>query len=73
MAAKRLVQLHWQDRANPDRTEFVGQGEFDDADDMAGWANELISRRAGECPEGWCPLVMTEGHPRFVTAAEEKL
>lgn len=68
-----LVQLHWQDRKNLDRTEFVAQGSFNDIDRFRAWINDLLDRRGAEMPRGWCPLVMTEGDPRFVLQATRGL
>ena len=61
-----LVQLHWQNRDNLDQTEFIAQGDFASADEMHGWAREIIDRRGSEMPDGWIPLIVAEDHPRFV-------
>jgi len=68
--ARPLVQLHWQDRSDPTRTEFVAQGgPFDRLEDFEAWVNDLIRRRGPEMPEGWCPMVCTQGSEHFVLAA----
>jgi hypothetical protein len=64
-----LIQLHWQDRADPEKTELVAQGEFADSDAAMAWATELIERRGKEMPEGWCPLLCDEDSNYFVRAA----
>lgn len=66
----QLVQLHWQDRRDITRTEFVAQGGFSNAESVNAWANELIKRRGKEMPDGWCPLLCTEGSSYFVMAAK---
>ena len=64
-----LVQLHWQNISNPDQTEFVAQGEFDNADAVHAWARELCERRRGEVPDGWVPMLCTEDSSYFVRQA----
>ena len=64
-----LVQLHWQERLEPHRTEFVAQGEFDSGEAMHAWANEIIERRRAECPDDWSPMICTEDAPEFVRCA----
>lgn len=68
-----LVQLHWQNRADVKQTEFVAQGEFDDATAMGEWAKEIIDRRANEMPAGWVPLICNEQSEYFVWAAPDSI
>lgn len=65
-----LIQLHWQHRLEHWRTKFVAQGEFCSGcgDDVQKWVREVISRRSGECPEDWCPMVCTQDSEYFVWA-----
>lgn len=65
-----LIQCHWQNRENPDQTEWIAQGEFADGELVGPWASNIFEQRRNECPEGWCPLVCTEGAACFVRTAE---
>lgn len=65
-----LYQLHWQNREDLSRTEFVAQGEFERWNDLQNWLEDLINRRGHEMPDGWCPLVVEEGSKYFVLGAQ---
>jgi hypothetical protein len=66
-----LVQLHWQNRADPKQTEFVGQCPAISKEQVNEWAKELISRRSGEMPDGWCPMLCTQDAPEFAWAVKD--
>ena len=65
-----LVQLHWQDAADPARTRLVAQGgPFADVDAFQAWASDVLRERQHERPEGWCPLVCDSTSSHFVRPA----
>lgn len=69
----RLIQAHWQNRANPSQTEFIAQygpiNSPEDVDAAMAWAGEVFERRRAECPDGWVPMVCNQDAPEFVMAA----
>jgi hypothetical protein len=68
--SQTLYQLHWQNRANFRETEFVAQGgPFRSVEDFRAWINDVMGRRRGEMPDGWQPLVVSDGSDLFVLAA----
>lgn len=70
--ASLLIQVHWQNVADPRQTEFVAQGgEFTDAAVMYDWIKDVVQRRHSECPEGWQPMVCDSTSDYFVWAAEQ--
>lgn len=68
-----LIQLHWQNKSNPQETEFVAQDEILQGDDPGIAMKriyEVADRRQGECPEGWMPLICTEDSEFFMWSAK---
>lgn len=65
-----LIQLHWQNPATPSKTEFVAQGQFDDAREACEWAQQVVKRRISEMPQGWTPMICTWDSEYFVKAAK---
>lgn len=53
-----VVELHWQDRGDPDRTVLVARGAFREWAAFEDWVNRLIDARGQECPDGWGPTVL---------------
>jgi len=65
-----LLQLHWQDRADPKRTTFVVQsGLLETADEGRAWVEKAVAERRDDCPEGCVPFICNEKSERFVMAA----
>lgn len=75
------IQLHWQGRDNPSDTILVAQrfvaDEYDEKNntkddlDWHDWSVELITRRRGEAPDGWWPLICTQTYSGFVQGKED--
>lgn len=63
-----LIQLHWQNRADPKQTDFVAQAGFPNAEAAVRWANEKIDEMKETCPNGWGPMVCTEDSEFFMMA-----
>ncbi len=59
-----LVQLHWQNRSEPDETEFVAQADAKCPEDIVVWLNGLASDGV-TCPEGKVPALLESGHQNF--------
>ena len=62
-----MLQLHWQNRQDLKQTEFVAQ-VGDETPDMLEHLASVAERRQDECPQGWVPLICTEGSEHFVMA-----
>lgn len=70
-----LYQIHWQDRDDLKKTEFVAQGEIKDEDSfLKTWAffQEAMIRslQNGNRPgDNWVPLMIDENHENFLRVA----
>lgn len=71
---ERVFQLHWQNRANLEQTEFVAQASFDVDGDLPdafnAWLADVMWRRRHEAPDGWQAVVFSQDSPYFVLSPE---
>ena len=57
-AADGLIQLHWQNREEPDKSEMVAQGgDFASAEEMQAWIQEMLDKHGEGCPDECQPMI----------------
>lgn len=64
-----LIQLHWQNPQDVQKTEMVAQGgNFKSTEEMFAWINRMIRKKRDQCPEGWSPMICDATSDYFVWA-----
>lgn len=65
------IQLHWQERKNHANHKLVAQTTNSDQLNLYEWSEDIINRRAAECPEGWGPMICDERYELFILSMED--
>ena len=71
-AADGLIQLHYQNREEPDKSEMVAQGgDFTSAEEMLDWIREMSDKYGKDCPEECQLMICDSTSVHFLWAAKQ--
>ena len=71
-AADGLIQLHYQNREEPDKSEMVAQGgDFTSAEEMLDWISQMSDKYREDCPEECQLMICDSTSVHFLWAAKQ--